>query len=341
MKNIKSSSLRAKRSNPVKRWPVKKWIAASAFGLLAMTTTVTFAQGIEPNSGAPVEITADGSLEWSRNEKLFIARDNAKAVQADTSIKAETLTAHYRDGEKGGMDIHRVEADQNVELKSKDSTVYGQKADYDMDKGFAVMTGNNLKMVSPDKTVTATERFEYWVNEGKLNAIGNARADTKNARGETDTLEADRLEAVLKDDAKGQRKLETLEAIGNVVITTPTEKITGQRGLYNAVINKATLTGKVVLHRGPNMLQGERAEIDLNTNTSRLFGGGTSSTQSGQVKGIFYPGSEKKKDGAPHEIIPPSPMKVPTPSASSQKTAPATEIQTRPPENQPGLLTVP
>lgn len=336
MKQLSSSLLRAKRSNPV-----KKWIAASAFTIIAITASVTFAQGLEPGNGAPVEITADGSLEWGRNEKHFIARGNAKAAQVGTSIKAETLTAHYRDGAKGGMDIHRVEADQNVELKSKDTTVYGQKADYDMDKGFAVMTGNNLKMVSPDKTVTATDRFEYWVNEGKLNAIGNARADTKNAKGEIDTLQADRLEAVLKDDAKGQRKLETLEAIGNVVITTPTEKITGQRGIYNATTNKATLTGKVVLHRGPNMLEGERAEIDLNTNTSRLFGGGVSATQSGQVRGIFYPGSEKKNGGAPREIIPPSPLNVPTPSASSQKTPPATEIPARLPENQPGMLTVP
>ncbi len=314
------------------------WIASLT---LAMTTSMTFAQGIEPDSGAPVEITADGSLEWARNEKLFIARDNAKAVQADTSIKAETLTAHYRDGQKGGMDIHRVEADKNVELKSKDTTVYGQKADYDMDKGFAVMTGNNLKMVSPGKTVTATDRFEYWVSEGKLNAIGNARADTKNAKGETDTLQADRLEAVLKDDAKGQRKLETLEAIGNVIITTPTEKITGQHGLYNAVTNKATLTGKVVLHRGPNMLEGERAEIDLNTNTSRLFGGGVSATQSGQVRGVFYPGSEKKNGGAPREIIPPSPMTMPTPSASPENAPPAAEIPPRDLENRPGMLTVP
>jgi lipopolysaccharide export system protein LptA len=319
----------------------KIWHAISVFSFFSIMIPTAFAQGLQPKNNAPVEITADGSLEWSRNEKLFTARGNAMAKQADTSIMAETLTAHYRDGEKSGMDIHRVEADKNVELTSKDSTAYGQKADYDMDKGFAVMTGDNLKMVSPGRTVTATGRFEYWVNEGKLNAIGNARADTKNAKGETDTLQADTLSAILKDDAQGRRKLETLEAIGNVVITTPAEKITGQRGLYNARTNKATLTGNVVLHRGPNKLEGARAEIDMNTNISQLFGGDISRTKSGQVKGIFYPGSEKKSDGSPREIIPPSLVKVPTPSASPEKAPPAAEILPDDLENRPGMLTVP
>ncbi len=282
-------SLRAKRSNPVLIFTAL-WIASS-LSLLAMTAN---AQGLQPSNDQPIEITADGSLEWNRNEKLFIARNNALAKQGDTSVKASTLTAHYRDGAGGGMDIHQFEAVNNVELKSKDSTAYGQKADYDLDKGFAIMTGDNLKMVSPDRVVTAKDRFEYWVTEGKLNAIGDARADTKNSKGETNTLEADTISAILRDNAQGKRELHSLEATNNVVITTPTEKVTGQHGVYNAQTNKAVLTGGVILHRGPNILEGDRAEVDMNTNTSQLFGGPNMPNTGGQVRGIFYPGSEKK-----------------------------------------------
>jgi lipopolysaccharide export system protein LptA len=127
------------------------WIASLT---LAMTAIPASAQELSSSSDEPVEITADGSLEWNRNEKLFIARDNAKAKQGESSIAAAKLTAHYRDGQGGGMDIHRVEADSNVELSSKDSTAYGQRADYDLAKGVAIMTGDNLKMVSPNQTVT-------------------------------------------------------------------------------------------------------------------------------------------------------------------------------------------
>lgn len=281
------------------------WIASLT---LAMTAMPVLAQeGLQPSSGEPVEITADGSLEWNRNEKLFIARDNAKAVQGPSSIAAAKLTAHYRDGEGGGMDIHRVEADSNVELSSKDSTAYGQRADYDLAKGVAIMTGDNLKMVSPNQVVTAKERFEYWVTDGKINAIGNARVDKKNAQGETDTLEADVISAILKDNARGERELHSAEADGNVVITTPAEKVTGKHGTYNAQTNKATLTGGVILHRGPNMLEGERAEVDLNTNTSQLFGGPNMVNTGGQVRGIFYPGTEKKNGTS----APASPSAVP------------------------------
>jgi len=307
--------------------------------LLCLIASPAFAKGLQPKSGEPVEITADGSLEWNRTDKTFIARKNALAKQGPSSIKAETLTAHYRDGQGGGMDVHQVEAVTGVELKSNDSTAYGEKADYDLDKSYAIMTGKDLRLVSPEQTVTANDRFEYWVNSGKLNAVGNARVDRKNAKGETDTLQADTISAILKDNAQGERKLETLEAIGNVVITTPTEKVTGQRGIYHANTNKATLSGGVILHRGPNMLEGERAEVDMNTNTSQLFGGAVSPTQSGQVKGIFYPGSEKK-DGTKREIIPSSPI-VPLPDASSDIAAPSAQFPPRELETQPGMLTVP
>lgn len=310
------------------------------FAALMMPFAAQAQSEIKPSSNEPIEITADGSLEWNRNEKIFMARDNALAKQGDTSIKAETLTAHYRDGAGGGMDIHQVQAEQNVELKSKDSTAYGQKADYDLDKGVAIMTGDNLKMVSPDQTVTANERFEYWITEGKLNAIGNARAERKNEQGETSILEADTLSAILKDNAQGKRELESLEAINNVVITTLTEKVTGQKGFYNAKTNKATLSGGVVLHRGPNMLEGDRAEVDLNTNTSQLFGGPAMTATGGQVRGVFYPGTQKtegqQKSNHKMNIVPP-PLAIPLPNAKSESAEPR-NLMTAPSSEQPTLV---
>lgn len=236
---------------------------------------------------APLEITADQTLEWKRDEKLFIANGNAVAKQGDAAVNADALTAHYKDnGAGGGMQIWQVTADRGVVITSKDSQAYGDAAIYDLDKDLAVMTGENLRMTSPGQTVTAQDRFEYWVTEGKLNAIGNARMERRNTKGETDTLAADTITAILKDNQEGQRVLDTLEATGNVVITTPTETIRGARGLYRAGTNMAELSGGVTIERGQNTLKGERAEVDMTTNTSRLFGG-----EGKQVKGVFYPGS--------------------------------------------------
>ena len=45
----------------------------------------------------PIEVTADQGIEWQQNDKLFIARGNAKAKQDDMSVTADELTAHYRE----------------------------------------------------------------------------------------------------------------------------------------------------------------------------------------------------------------------------------------------------
>lgn len=241
----------------------------------------------------PLEVTADGTLEWLRDDKIFVARKNALAKQGDSSVAGETLTATYREneGEGGGMQIWKVTAAQNVVLNSGQSQAFGDDAIYNLDDGLATLTGKNLKMISPDQTVTARDKFEYWVTDGKLNAIGQAKVVRPKPTGGTDILEADTISAIMEDNESGKRVLKTLEANGNVVITTPTEVITGKHGLYKAASNTADLTGGVKIVRGPNTLEGERAEVDLNTNTSKIFG---NNQPSGRVRGVFYPKSENK-----------------------------------------------
>ena len=45
----------------------------------------------------PIEINADDGIEWQRDARAYIARGNARAVQGDVAIHAETLIAYYRD----------------------------------------------------------------------------------------------------------------------------------------------------------------------------------------------------------------------------------------------------
>ena len=253
----------------------------------------TSGMGLTTNSKDPVEITTDTSLEWHRNDNKFLATGNAKATQGLSAIAADRLKADYRDGQTSSMEIYHLSATGNVTLTSGENTGYGDQADYDLDKGLAVMTGKNLKMLSPDQTVTARDRFEYETQNGKVHAIGDAKVIRPKVDGSgTDTLQADKITATLKENEQGQQKLDTLEAFDNVVIVTPTETITGAYGIYRANTNKAEITGGVTIKRGPNILQGARAEVDLNTNISRMFG--ANGSQNGRVRGVFYPGSNKQ-----------------------------------------------
>lgn len=239
---------------------------------------------------APIEISADKTLEWSRNEKQYIANGNAIVRQGDTTIKGDVIAADYRETAKTNFDIYRMTATGHVTIDSKGSAATGDKAVYDITTGIATMTGSNLRMESPEQTVTATDRFEYDVTAGKVKAIGNARVVRA-----TDTLQADSIAATLARSSNGSRqKLEKMEATGHVKITTPTETLTGNRASYDSIANRAVVTGNVKILRGPNELTGERAEVDLKTNISRLFGSSIEDGQTGgRVRGVFYPGASK------------------------------------------------
>src|SRR5262252_4944565 len=78
---------------------------------------------------------------------------------------ADSLIAHYRDTGGGNATdpdqsktaIYMVEALGNVVILSKDSKIVGDRAIYDLDKGSAIITGNDLKATSKDSVVTARD----------------------------------------------------------------------------------------------------------------------------------------------------------------------------------------
>ncbi len=256
---------------------------------LLYASSVRAQETLNPDRDQPLEITADQTLEWHRDTKQYIARGNVIARQGDVTIMAETLTADYRETSASAFEIYRLTADQNVKISSRGNIAYGQKAVYEVDRGVAVMTGNNLRLTSPDQSVTAKESFEYWVTEGRLTARGNAHV----VRLE-DTLDADTVSAIFTEDKTGTRQLKNLTADGNVRITTPTETLTGSKGRYDAASNTASINGNVKIARGPNILEGDSAEVNLTTNVSKMKGS-TAGGSDGRVRGIFYPGSDANK----------------------------------------------
>lgn len=293
------------------------------------------------NNGQPIEITATETVEWLRNQKQYVARKDVIVKQGAMEIHSDLLTADYREGAQSSMEIWQLTAEGNVKILDETTTAYGDHGVYDVSKGVAVLTGNDLKLVSPDQTVTARDRMEYHANERLAKAIGNATV----VRAE-DTVKADTLTAFFKDEAAGAApaaatdpakakpansplggggNIDRLEADGNVVITTPTEKIYGSKAIYRADTNIANITGKVRLERGENVLEGNRAEVNLNTNVSKMFG---SEKEGGRVRGVFFPGSEGNNKGqdkpraappvsapATAPVIAPAPATAPAPTA--------------------------
>lgn len=292
-----------------------------------MLSSAAFAQDAAPpaanaNAGQPIEITATKTVEWLRNDKKYVARENVVVTQGAMTINTDLLTADYRETPQSATEIWQLTAEGNVAIKDENNTAYGDLGVYDVTTGVATLTGQNLKLVSPDQTVTATERMEYYSATRQAKAVGNAKVVRAK-----DTLTADSITAFFKDGVAaktaapvpsstaagplsggGSSNLDKLEADGHVVIVTPTEKLYGNKGIYRAASNTAELIGKVRIERGENVLEGSRAEVNLTTNVSKMFG---SDKDGGRVRGVFFPGSDKtKKAGQPQAALP-APFEAP------------------------------
>ncbi|MEE8272879.1 MAG: LptA/OstA family protein [Alphaproteobacteria bacterium] len=251
----------------------------AATGLLvgSLSATTAGAQGV----GSGIEIEASQSLEWHSDQNIYVARGDARLRQGDFVVTADLLTADYRDRADGTTEIWRVTADGSVVVTTPTEQAHGDHGVYDIDKDVFTLTGDDLKLVTETEVITARDSLEYWQGE----QLAVARGDAQAVRG-TDRVNADELTAVFVENDAGKLEMRSLNAFGNVVITTTTDVASGDQGVYDLVTNVATLTGSVRLTRGKNQLNGDYAEINLTTGVSRLL------AQPGaddRVHGLFVP----------------------------------------------------
>lgn len=269
---------------------LRRGLAAAAAIAVAVWAHAAPAQtaGLTGPDGEPVVIEAEDGIEWRQAEQVYVARGNATAVQGGTTVAAEVLRAYYREAD-GETDITRVEATGGVTITSGERTITGGHGVYNVETGVFTLTGGDLRLETPTETVTATDKLEYRSVEQVAEVVGNAKA-TK----EDKTVRAERFVAHFEENADGELALSKVDALGDVVITTATEIAMGERGVYNADTGIATLTGGVRLTRGDNQLNGEYAEVNLNTGVSRILGSG----EGDRVRGLFIP-----RDGPEQDVL--------------------------------------
>lgn len=230
--------------------------------------------------GAPVAVEADQGIEWEQQKQLYIARGNAKAVRGDVTIYGQVLQAYYRKTASGGSDIWRLEANDRVKITTSNDTALGDKAVYDVDNAIFVLTGKKLELDTPKAKITARDSLEYWQQKQYAVARGNAEAVR-----EDKTLRANVLMAHFKQDQKGATQMSNVEAFQDVLITTPNATARALYGDYNLESGIAILKGQVKITRGADQLNGECAEVNLNTGISRLF----SCSSQDRVRGLLVP----------------------------------------------------
>lgn len=87
-------------------------------------------------------ITADDSLEYWEKERMAVARGNAVATEKDRKIRADVLSARFKDNTRGSLDLSRADAYGNVVLTTAKEQVTGERGDYNAESGIATVSGS-------------------------------------------------------------------------------------------------------------------------------------------------------------------------------------------------------
>ena len=285
-------------------------VAALALGL-SLAGGRAPAQGLLNRSDGPIAIDADEGIEWRRDEKVYIATGNAKAVRGDVTVTAHRLIAYYRDrdparaaakappagaaGANAGAkdadtgasstDIYRLVAETDVTIATPTQTAHGDHGVYDVDRSVLVLTGNNLSLDTTQDHITARDSLEYW-DERK---VAVARGDGVMVRADR-RVQGDVLTAHITEDKKtNTSKVTEVDGFGHVRISTPTQVATGGKGVYNLITNIAYLTDDVRVTQAKNQLNGDYGEVNLTTNVSRMLSGPSAGRPGQRVRSLIVP----------------------------------------------------
>jgi lipopolysaccharide export system protein LptA len=307
-----------------------KPVLAAVIACLAMPSVSppARAQQLDLTHGGPIDITARDGIEWRQNDHEVIARGDARAIRGGVTVTADRLTAWYRkkgatepvqatpaaglagDASTEGNEIYRLQADGNVHIYTATDQAHGDKATYDLDQSVLVMTGHDLKLATPNDVITARDDLEYWPQKHMAVARGDAVVLTTDAK----RISADTLVAYTTDNPSSAAatsapspvtpvaakpngdplaasgKLQRVEAFGHVSVRTPTDTVTGDRGVYVPDTGMARLGGNVHITRGQNQLNGAEADVNMKTGIATLV-----ARRAGRVQGLVVPNDEGTK----------------------------------------------
>lgn len=256
--------------------------------LVAAAAAVPAAGRAQPlpgaSDGVPVQVNADNAIEWHQDVGAYVARGNASATRGETTVYAEVLTAYYRQVQGKGSEIFQLAADGAVRIISPSQEVFGDRAIYDADKRVLVVTGRGLKLVTPTDVVTARDALEYYETQG----IAVARGDAVAVRGQ-DRMRADVLIGQFDKGPDGTTQMRRIDGSGDVVVTTATDVALSNKLVYSVADNTAVLLGDVRITRGDNQINGEAAEMNMDTRINRVIAGRDAG---GRVKGLLIPGAQ-------------------------------------------------
>jgi lipopolysaccharide export system protein LptA len=257
---------------------------------------------------SPVIIDAEKSIVCDETAQKCVATGDAKATKGTNTVYGDVLTVYFTEGKD--REITHMTADGHVRMTSPTETAYGEHAHYDVKLDRVLMTGGNLRIVTPKETLTARDSIEYWRSKNIGIARGNAIATFPEKK---EVVQADTLTAYFKsssekkEEGKEKLALDRVEAEGNVLASGPKGIVTGNRGVYSAKTRIVEVFENVKVTQNGNVIKGEHGIQNLDSNFAEIYPTLPGESQKGPAKrisGIIYPKDAKtmkEKEPEPEE----------------------------------------
>ncbi len=109
-------------------------------------------------------LAATGQLEYWELKRFAVARGDATATREDKTVHADVLVAHLQDDAEGKTTVHRVDAYDNVRIRTATETATGDRGVYNVNSGIATLTGR-VELVRDDNRLRGC-RAEVNLNTG-------------------------------------------------------------------------------------------------------------------------------------------------------------------------------
>lgn len=215
-------------------------------------------------------------------------------------------------GDHGVYDIDRavlVLTGHALKLVTPSDTMTARDAmEYWSDRHMAVGRGNAVVITNDGRRVQADVLVGY-TDPGSGNptppkgsaASGPTTVADRSAVTTSPTAAKPVQPAVAKSGAKpgadpiaSSGKLKRVDAFGHVQVRTPTEIVTGDRGVYIPDTGIARVVGHVHITRGENQLNGQAAIVDMHTGVATL-----SEVPGARVQGLVVPNQSDNPQAAP------------------------------------------
>ncbi len=228
-----------------------------------------------------ITITAEKRVEVYQNENKAVAVGNAVAVKPGLTVKGEVLTAFFAKSDAPNSSkqtsITDMTADQKVSVHMTKADAFGEHLEYHVKDDYMVIKGKPAIIKNDKATVSATDNITYYPGKNKAIATGNVVADNGKNK-----IYSDVMETYFRKDAGGDPVLERVEIPKNPKIVTKDGSVTAKTGIYYPEQGKVYLYENVVINQNGNILNGDKAETDLNTGISKVLSGKS------RVSGVWY-----------------------------------------------------